>query len=149
MEHRISHDNMDEILKQLEDDYVDSVRNNNCGTVEGYIEKFLDDSWDYNDRNIDLIKKVMSRYSQGDIQTVSFSGAFNEMVDHLQDKLCELDKKQEYPLIHSSYGGSFLVAFVDGVVIQYYAGVYSVEDFRELTPMFKSVILNAMKTRRE
>lgn len=146
MEHRISHEDMDRILKQLEDDYVRALKENSSSTVEDFIEQFLYDSWEYNDRNIDLIKAVMSRYTQGEIYRTTFSGAFNEMVDHLQGKLTELDKEGRYPMIHTSYGASFLVSFVDGLVIQYFTGIYSVEDLKDLTPQLKKVILNALTT---
>ncbi|WP_268744476.1 hypothetical protein [Thalassobacillus devorans] len=40
MEHRISHKGMDELLKQLEDDYVKAVKGNESKTVEDFIETF-------------------------------------------------------------------------------------------------------------
>ncbi|KHE67880.1 hypothetical protein [Halobacillus sp. BBL2006] len=149
MEHRISHEEMDTILKQLEDDYVKAVKGNSSRNVEDFIEQFLYDSWDYNDQNIDLIKAVMSRYTQGEIYETTFSGAFNEMVDHLQEKLQQLDEEEIYPMIHTPWGGSFLVSFVDGLVIQYFTGIYSVEDLRKLTPQLKEVILNALCTEKQ
>ncbi|MFG6115653.1 hypothetical protein ACGTN9_10715 [Halobacillus sp. MO56] len=146
MEHRISHKGMDELLKQLEDDYVKAVKGNESTTVEGFIEKFLYDSWDYNEENIENIKSVLSRYKQGEIYQRTFSGAFNEMVDHLQVKLEQLDEDKVYPVLHSNQGASLLVAFVDGLVIQYYLGVYDADQLREMTPYLKRVILQALKT---
>ncbi|WP_173915275.1 hypothetical protein [Halobacillus sp. Marseille-Q1614] len=146
MEHRISHQGMDELLKQLEDDYVKAVKGNESTTVEGFIEQFLYDSWDYNDRNIENIKSVLSRYTSGEIYKGTFSGAFNEMIDHLQVKLEQLDPDMGYPVLHSNHGASVLVAFVDGLVIQYYIGTYDVDQLREMTPYFKRIILQALQT---
>ncbi len=144
MEQRITHEDMDSILKKLEDDYIEALDNNKCTTVEDFVEQFLTDSWDYNHQNMKLIKSVMSRYTQGEIYQYKFSGAFNEMVDHLQKKLADLDKVNTYPLVHSPLGASVLVAFVDGLVIQLFAGVYELEDLRKQTPALKSVILKAL-----
>ncbi|SDZ77136.1 hypothetical protein SAMN05421743_101140 [Thalassobacillus cyri] len=146
MEHRISHKGMDELLKQLEDDYVKAVKDNESTTVEGFIEKFLYDSWDYNEQNIDKIKSVLSRYKSGEIYQRIFSSAFKEMVDHLQVKLEHLDQDKVYPVLHSNQGASLLVAFVDGLVIQYYLGVYDADQLREMTPYVKRVILQALRT---
>lgn len=49
MEHRISSRNMDELLKGLEDNYVEAVRGNEATSVEEFVEQFLYDSWDYYD----------------------------------------------------------------------------------------------------
>ncbi|UOQ45462.1 hypothetical protein MUN89_05810 [Halobacillus salinarum] len=145
MEHRISHKEMDGALKQLEDDYVQAVKSNESTTVEDFIEQFLYDSWTYNDQNLEYLKRVLERYTSGDIYPRTFIGAFNEMVDHLQVKLEQLDQNNDYPALHSKHGASLLVAFVDGLVIQYYVGVYSVEQLREMTPYLKIVILQALK----
>ena len=147
MEHRISHDNLDEDLKRLEDDYVEAVRNNNSKTVEGFVEKFMYDSWDYNEQNIDLIQSVLRRYAKGEIHKTSFQGAFNEMVDYVHEKLVELDAEGQFPVIHQPNGASILVSLVDGLVIQYYTNVYSVEYLKEMTPQLVQMILNALKTK--
>ncbi len=42
-----------------------------------------------------------------------------------------------------------LVAFVDGLVIQYYIGVYEVAQLREMTPYLKRVLLQALRTEDE
>lgn len=147
MEHRIAHDNMDETLKKLENDYVKAVRDNEHQTVEGFIEQFLYDSWEYNDQNIDMIQSAMKKYAQGKIEKSTFQGAFNEMVDHLYDRLEELDEDKRYPMLHQPTGASILVALVDGLVIQYFTNVYSVEDLQSLTPHLKETILNALKTK--
>ncbi|GGC77589.1 hypothetical protein GCM10007216_05160 [Thalassobacillus devorans] len=147
MEHRVSHQDMDELLKQLEDDYIKAVKDNDRATVERFIEKFLYDSWDYNEENIDSIKYVLKRYSNGEIAQGTFSGAFNEMVDHLQAKLERLDHEKEYAVLHTDKGASLLVAFVDGLVLQYYLDVYDVEQLKEMTPYLKQVILQALKTK--
>ncbi|WP_235062600.1 hypothetical protein [Thalassobacillus devorans] len=91
----------------------------------------------------------MSRYNQGEIHPGTFSSAFNEMVDHLLIKLQDLDQDKAYPVIHSDHGASMLVAFVDGLVIQYYIGVYEVAQLREMTPYLKRVLLQALRTEDE
>ena len=90
---------MDKILKELEADYVKAVKDNECTTVEAFIEQFLYDSWSYNEQNMESIKTVMSRYSQGEINPNTFSGAFNGMLDHVQRKLEELDSDKNYSII--------------------------------------------------
>ncbi|WP_252315760.1 hypothetical protein [Sinobaca sp. H24] len=146
MKDRISHEGMDEILKKLEDDYIKAVKENESRSVEGFVEQFLYDSWTYNDENLQNIKTVLSRYSTGEVYSTTFIGAFNEMVDHLRLKLQELDAEKAYPALHHQHGASFLVAFVDGMVIQYFIGVYTVEQLREMTPYLKQVILQALRT---
>ncbi|WP_252315032.1 hypothetical protein [Sinobaca sp. H24] len=146
MKDRISHEGMDEILKKLEDDYIKAVKENESRSVEEFVEHFLYDSWTYNDENIQDIKTVLSRYSTGEVYSTTFIGAFNEMVDHLRAKLQELDTEQAYPALHNQHGASFLVAFVDGMVIQYFIGVYTVEQLREMTPYLKQVMLQALRT---
>ncbi|WP_244199342.1 hypothetical protein [Halobacillus trueperi] len=146
MEHRISHRNMDELLKGLEDDYVKAVRGNKAKSVDAFVEQFLYDSWDYNDQNIETIKAVMSRYTQGEIYETTFSGAFNEMVDHVQEKLEELDSYKEYPVIQDGQGASILIAFVDGLVIQYFTGCCTVDQLKGLVPQHKKILLQALRT---
>ncbi|WP_181347669.1 hypothetical protein [Thalassobacillus sp. CUG 92003] len=145
MEHRISHQEMDRLLKQLEDDYVNAIRDDNSTNVEEFIEQFLYKSWTYNDQNIENIKRVLGRYKSGDIYQGVFSAAFNEMVDHLQIRLEQLDQDRDYPVLHSEHGASLLVAFVDGLIIQYYLGVYDIERLRKMTPHLTQVLLNALK----
>ncbi|EDL65612.1 hypothetical protein [Bacillus sp. SG-1] len=149
MEKTSSYTEMDANLKQLEDDYIEALDANGSRSVEDFIQKFLNDSWEYNQSNLEMIKSVMSRYTKGEISKSTFSESFSRMVNHLQKKLSVLDENNDFPLLHTSLGASVLVSFVDGLVIQYYAGVYSVEDLRQLTPHLKSVILNALSTGRE
>ncbi|MYL49710.1 hypothetical protein GLV98_09435 [Halobacillus litoralis] len=59
----------------------------------------------------------------------------------------ELDEDQRYPMLHHSTAASILVAIVDGLVIQYFTNVYSVEDLQSLTQQLKKIILNALKTK--
>ncbi|WP_368505106.1 hypothetical protein AB3N04_05515 [Alkalihalophilus sp. As8PL] len=146
MADRDSHQGMDELLRQLEGDYIKAVKDNESTTVESFIEEFLYDSWDYNEENIENIKSVMSRYSNGKIHQGTFSKSFNKMLKHLKLKLEQLDSDMEYPVLHSNNGAALLVAFVDGLVIQYYIGVYDVNQLREMTPSIKRVILQALKT---
>lgn len=146
MKDRISHEGMDEILKKLEEDYIKAVKENESRSVEEFVEQFLYDSWTYNDENLQNIKTVLSRYSTGEVYSTTFIGTFNEMVDHLRVKLQELDPEQAYPALHHQHGASILVAFVDGMVIQYFIGVYTVEQLREMTPYLKQVILQALRT---
>ncbi|MED1602831.1 hypothetical protein [Alkalihalophilus marmarensis] len=146
MERRDSQQGMDKLLRQLESDYIEAVKDNENTTVEGFIEQFLYDSWDYNDKNLEDIKSVLGRYSDGEIYQGTFSKSFTEMLKHLKMKLQQLDSGMEYPVLHTNNGASLLVAFVDGLVIQYYVGIYNVEKLREMTSYIKSVILHALKT---
>ncbi|BCB02678.1 hypothetical protein [Bacillus sp. KH172YL63] len=139
-------DSMDKNLKKLEDDYIEALDSNGSSTVEEFIDSFLYDSWDYNEQNMDLITTVMSRYSRGEITTPTFRDSFNRMVEHLQHQLAALDHTHDYPLLHSKHGASILVSMVDGLVVQYFLGVYSADALRDMTPTLKEVILNALKT---
>ncbi|MYL19529.1 hypothetical protein GLW04_06465 [Halobacillus litoralis] len=144
MENRISHQNMDELLEKLEDDYLSALKHNDSKSVDEFIDQFLYDSWEYNDRNMEDIKEVMGRYTEGGIKVRTFSGAFNEMVDYLKETLESLDPSGEYPLLHTPYGASALVAFVDGLIIQYFTGVYTVDDLKEITPGLKQMLLTTL-----
>ncbi|WDL89798.1 hypothetical protein IUJ58_25955 (plasmid) [Priestia aryabhattai] len=146
MKHRIPPDGMDELLEKLEDDYVKAVKNNESKSIEEFIEQFLYDSWTYNEQNMQNIKIVLSRYTSGEIYQGTLSESFNIMVDHLRVRLEELDQEMRYPVLHSKHGASLLVAFVDGLVLQYYIGTYSADKLRELTPYLKNIILQALKT---
>ncbi|MEJ9306757.1 hypothetical protein ABEW33_27880 [Priestia megaterium] len=146
MKHRIPPDGMDELLEKLEDDYVKAVKNNESKSIEEFIEQFLYDSWTYNEQNMQNIKIVLSRYTSGEIYQGTLSESFNIMVDHLRVKLEQLDQEMHYPVLHSKHGASLLVAFVDGIVLQYYIGTYSADKLRELTPYLKNIILQALKT---
>ncbi|MFC7319573.1 hypothetical protein [Halobacillus campisalis] len=148
MNQNISHEEMDSILANLEGEYIRALNGNDSTNIEEFVEQFLYDSWDYNDRNIESIQKVMSRYSGGEIHANTFAGSFQKMVDHLQKKLASLDEDDQYPMVHSPLGASILVAFVDGLVIQYYTAVYTVDDLKEATPHFKQIILNALRMER-
>ncbi|SDW00091.1 hypothetical protein SAMN05421781_0041 [Marinococcus luteus] len=143
-----NHD-MDELLQQLEEDYVQAVKSNESKNIEDFVEQFLYDSWAYNENNIENIKSVLSRYTRNEIYRATFSGSFNEMVEHLQQKLKQLDQSGKYPVVHTNNGASVLVAFVDGLVIQYYVGIYSVSQLRSMTPFFKRLILEALKVEAE
>ncbi|WP_394219265.1 hypothetical protein [Halobacillus trueperi] len=58
-----------------------------------------------------------------------------------------MDEDQRYPMLHQPTAASILVAIVDGLVIQYFTNVYSVEDLQSLTQQLKEIILNALKTK--
>lgn len=146
MEKTSSNIEMDANLKQLEDDYIEALNANESSTIEDFIQQFLYDSWEYNQSNLEMIKSVMSRYTKGEISKSTYSESFSRMVNHLQKKLSELDVNNDFPLIHSGLGASVLVSFVDGLVIQFYAGVYSIEELNQFTPHYKNVLLNALKT---
>jgi hypothetical protein len=140
------HNDMDEALKRLEDDYVKAVKENDSTNVEDFVERFLYDSWEYNDQNIEMIKSVLGRYSSGSISQGTFRSSFNYMTKELQVKLRQLDHDMDYPVLHSKDGASMLVAFVDGLVLQFYIGTYDVDDLRGMTPYLKRVILQMLKT---
>lgn len=136
---------MDEALKKLEEDYLDAVENNDSASVEEFIEAFLYDSWSYNERNLATIKTAMSRYSQQQIDVDTFSNSFKRMVDRVQEKLQELDGQSHYPVIQDGRGASLLIAFVDGLVIQYFAGTYTIEQLEKDTPYLMRAILQLLK----
>ncbi len=135
LKHRNTPDEMDELLEKLEDDYVKAVKNIESKRVEDFVEQFLYDSWNYNEKNIGNIKKVLSRYTSREInQRILTESFFDIMIDHLRDRLVQLDRNKEYPVLHSTHGASLLVAQVDGLVLQYYIGIYSADKLREMTP---------------
>ncbi|EGA88342.1 hypothetical protein GPDM_15819 [Planococcus donghaensis MPA1U2] len=138
---------MDKALKELEQDYLDAVDNNSSSTVEAFVETFLYDSWSYNEQNLDRIKTVMSRYSQEQINAQTFSSSFSRMVDKVQGKLEELDMDKQYPVIQDGQGASLLIAIVDGLVIQYFAGTYPTDELEKRTPYFTRFITQALKTK--
>jgi len=146
MKKRISHPNMDDRLKQLEEDYINAIKENEETSVEAFLENFLNDSWTYNEQHMDDITTVFQRYSNKDIPEDTMHGAFREMIDQLRLKLRQLDKDRASPLLHSEDGTNLLVAAVDGLVLQYYLGVYDIEELRNRTPLIKKVILNMLKT---
>ncbi|WP_423189005.1 hypothetical protein ACO1PF_10485 [Alkalibacterium sp. f15] len=145
MENRINHQKMDGLLKQLEDDYIKSVKENESSNVEAFIESFLYASWTYNEQHMEEITTVLSRYSKEEIPKSTMNGAFSEMTDQLRLKLQQLDKEKEYPLLHSDHGSNLIVALVDGLMVQYFVGVYDMERLRELTPFLKKVTLNTLR----
>ncbi|MGG4549705.1 hypothetical protein ABER02_18325 [Rossellomorea marisflavi] len=149
MEHRITPYGMDELLIKLEEDYVCAIRNNEGKSVEDFIEHFLYDSWNYNEENMDIIKNVLGRFTSDESYQEILTESFNIMVDHLRERLVELDQAKNYPVLHSKHGASLLVACVDGLVLQYYLGIYSVDKLREMTPYLKSIILHGLKTKYE
>lgn len=140
--------NIDELLKGLEDDYITAVSENEAPSVEAFVEQFLYDSWNYNEQNIETIKTVMSRYSQGKIPETIFSESFNKMTSQVQKKMENLDADKEYPVIHDGRGASILIAFIDGLVIQYFSGCYTVEQLKEMVPSLKKILLQALRTER-
>ncbi|PFA63207.1 hypothetical protein CN378_19505 [Bacillus sp. AFS015802] len=137
-------DAIDSGLKKLEDDYIRALNLNESNTIEQFIETFLYDSWNYNEQNMELIKSVMGRFSRGDIHQTTFSQSFDRMITHLHEKLSTVDQDRNFPIVHSKTGASILVSFVDGLIIQYFAGIYSVGDLRKQTPQLKESILNAI-----
>ncbi|MCR8849820.1 hypothetical protein NQ095_15480 [Rossellomorea sp. SC111] len=135
---------IDSGLKKLEDNYIQALNLNESNTIEQFIETFLYDSWEYNEENMELIISVMGRVNRGDIHQTIFSQSFDRMITHLQKKLSKVDHDRNFPIVHSKTGASILVSFVDGMIIQYFAGIYSVGDLRKLTPQLKQSILNAI-----
>ncbi|MFB1081909.1 hypothetical protein [Jeotgalibacillus sp. JSM ZJ347] len=136
---------MDNLLEELENDYIYAVENNKSETVEAYIEQFLYDSWIYNHDNIGKIKSVLSRYAEGEINQQVFSGSFHKMVTHLHGRLKQLDYKHEYPLLHNQNAASLFVALIDGLVIQYYVGIYNVDQLKDMTPFLKQMIIQTLR----
>ncbi|WP_238323763.1 hypothetical protein [Planococcus donghaensis] len=89
----------------------------------------------------------MSRYSHEQINAQTFSSSFRRMVDKVQKKLEELDMDKQYPVIQDGQGASLLIAIVDGLVIQYFAGTYPVDELEQRTPYFTRFITQALKTK--
>ncbi len=147
LKHRNTPDEMDELLEKLEEDYVKAVKKIESQRVEEFIEQFLYDSWNYNEKNIGNIRSVLSRYTSSEIHQRILAESFEVMVDHLRQRLIQLDQNMEYPVLHSTHGASILVAQVDGLVLQYYIGTYSADKLREMTPYLKSIILQGLKTK--
>ncbi|MFJ6414345.1 hypothetical protein ACIQLG_16305 [Terribacillus saccharophilus] len=135
------------LLRQIKEDYLKAIYNNNSENVEEFIEQFLYDSWEYNEQNLEKLKDSLGDYSSGNIDNDTFRAAFKDMIDPIQRKLEELDADIHYPMIHTTRGASFLVAFVDGLVIQYYVGVYKIDQLKEMTPHLTSIILNGFKSK--
>jgi hypothetical protein len=77
----------------------------------------------------------------------TFSTAFKDMITPIQRKLEELDKDIHFPMIHTTRGASFLVALVDGLVIQYYVGIFEIDQLKEMSPHLTSIILNGFKAK--
>lgn len=142
----MSTENANEVLEQLKDDYIQSVKENKSNDVPGFIETFLSSSWDYNEQHLDEIRTVFSSYEKGVLSKETFSNLFNEMVKHLHLKLEELDTAHEYPLLHTQDGAAIIVSLVDGLILQYYVNVYEINDLKRMTPHLTRVILQALKT---
>ncbi len=133
------------VLQQLEHDYVKAIDDNQSTTVEHFIEQFLYDSWTYNDQHLADIQLVLRHYSGQTMDPGTFNRSFQYMVQCLQTKLEHLDQTREYPMLHTSYGASLLVATVDGLIVQYYASIYNVDQLRAMTPGLTTVVLQSLK----
>lgn len=129
-------DNND-FLNELEKDYIASVKENTSETIEDFIESFLYNSWEYNEQKIKKIQTVFSRYSSGELSKETVSSSFNRMLNCLEQKLKELDKDKNYPIIHTGKGASLIVSLVDGLIVQYFLGVYTIDRLQDLTPQLK------------
>lgn len=130
-----------DLLNDLEKDYITSVKENTSETIEDFIESFLYGSWEYNEQNIDKIQTVMSSYSSGSLSTDTVSSSFNRMLDSLEMKLKELDKDENYPIIHTGNGTSLIVSLVDGLIVQYFLGVYTNDRLQDMAPQLKDTTL--------
>ncbi|WP_158004631.1 hypothetical protein [Planococcus donghaensis] len=54
---------------------------------------------------------------------------------------------KQYPVIQDGQGASLLIAIVDGLVIQYFAGTYPTDELEKRTPYFTRFITQALKTK--
>ncbi|WP_270182251.1 hypothetical protein [Alkalihalobacillus sp. CinArs1] len=131
---------MNENLSRLMLDYENAIDCCEGETVPEFIENFIYGSMDYNKDNFDKIQAEMSKQAQNK-EPKEFKRAFDEMLLYLRDKFIELDPQKEYWALHYREGVSAFVAMIDGLVIQYFSGLYSVDDLKERSKLFSDIII--------
>ncbi|WP_377888909.1 hypothetical protein [Alkalihalobacillus sp. R86527] len=131
---------MNENLYRLTLEYEDAIDCCKGETVPEFIENFIYGSMDYNKDNFDKLQAEMSKQAQNQ-EPEEFKRAFDEMLLYLRDKFIELDLKQEYWALHYREGVSAFIAMIDGLVIQYFSGLYSVDDLKERSQLFADIIV--------
>lgn len=132
---------MNENLYKLTMDYEHAIDNCEGSTVPEFIYNFIYGSMDYNKENLDRLKEEMSKQAQNH-EPEEFKRAFDEMLLYLRDKFIDLDPDNEYWPLHYREGVSAFVAMIDGLVIQYFSGLYSVDDLKERSLFFADTIVH-------
>ncbi|TKD71279.1 hypothetical protein [Pseudalkalibacillus hwajinpoensis] len=110
-------------------------------SVPEFVENFIYGSMEYNDVNLPKLTEEMSKQAQNK-EPEEFKRAFDEMLLYLRDRFVALDPYKKYWPLHYREGVSAFVAMIDGLVVQYFSGLYSVDDLKERTPLFAAIILN-------
>lgn len=136
---------MNQHLSELKEEYIRSIEEDDSDSLDEFLSGFLSRSWEYNSQNMEKIRTVFADYERGDIPEDNFSASFKEMNLCLREKLRELDPGKNYPLLHSKEGVSLVVSLVDGLVLQYYIGLYDIEELNNRTSNLKNVLLHALK----
>lgn len=136
---------MNEHLSELKEEYITSIEEDHSGSLDTFLSGFLSRSWDDNRQNMEKIKAVFADCERGDIPEDTFSESFKEMTLCLSEKWRELNPGKNYPLLHSKEGVSLVVSLVDGLVLQYYIGLYDIEELNNRTSKVKNVLLHALK----
>ncbi len=110
-------------------------------TVPEFVENFIYGSMDYNEENLPKLTEEMGKQAQNH-EPEEFRRAFDEMLLYLRNRFVALDPNKEYWPLHYREGVSAFVAMIDGLIVQYFSGLYTVDDLKERTPLFAAVILN-------
>ncbi|MCA0171974.1 hypothetical protein [Bacillus sp. RAR_GA_16] len=132
---------MNQNLYQLTREYETFTDECEGQTVPEFVENFIYGSMDYNEENLPKLTEEMGKQAQGH-DPENFKKAFDEMLLYLRDRFVALDPDKEYWPLHYREGVSAFVAMIDGLIVQYFSGLYSVEDLKERTPLFAAIILN-------
>lgn len=125
-------------LTQEYEKFTDECEGEN---VPEFVENFIYGSMEYNDVNLPKLTEEMSKQAQNK-EPEEFKRAFDEMLLYLRDRFVSLDPDKKYWPLHYREGVSAFVAMIDGLVVQYFSGLYSVDDLKERTPLFAAIILN-------
>ncbi|MFK3958880.1 hypothetical protein [Guptibacillus hwajinpoensis] len=132
---------MNKNLYQLTQEYEKFTDDCKGETVPEFVENFIFGSMDYNEQNLPKLTEEMGKQAQNQ-EPEEFKRAFDEMLLYLRDRFMALDPDKEYWPLHYREGVSSFVAMIDGLIVQYFSGLYTVEELKERTPLFAAVILN-------
>ncbi|WLR60140.1 hypothetical protein [Guptibacillus hwajinpoensis] len=132
---------MNKNLYQLTQEYEKFTDDCKGETVPEFVENFIYGSMDYNEQNLPKLTEEMGKQAKNQ-EPEEFKRAFDEMLLYLRDRFMALDPDKEYWLLHYREGVSAFVAMIDGLIVQYFSGLYTVEELKERTPLFAAVILN-------
>ena len=132
---------MNENLYRLTQEYENFTDECAGENIPEFVENFIYGSMDYNEENLPKLTEEMGKQAQSQ-EPEEFKKAFDEMLLYLRDRFVALDPNKEYWPLHYREGVSAFVAMIDGLIVQYFSGLYSVEALKERTPLFAAVILN-------